>query len=123
MLKCSNLSALPIKLEAPACLPFNVASFALGKASYYLEKKPKENEAAQPPSDQSTCCVSKVIPEGCVCACVCLCVCVHMCLCLCVWLCVYTCRSQRMTAVIPQELLTLHFGDRVSHWPEAHWVG
>lgn len=67
--KCQNAPVFqpwPFKLEAPACLPFSFASFALGKASCSLETKPKENEDAQPPSDPSPCLKMglQVISEG-----------------------------------------------------------
>lgn len=43
--------SLDHKNGSTASLPLNFASFALGKASCYIETKPKENEAAQLLSD------------------------------------------------------------------------
>lgn len=55
---------------------------------------------------------------------VCECADINMCMCVyaCVWR--YPCGDQRTDLVaVPQALLTIFFGDRISHWFETHQVG
>ena len=62
IVKYSNLSVLITKLEVlTASLLFNSASFCFGESQLLYETKPREDEAAQLLSDQSTCYVNDII--------------------------------------------------------------